>query len=91
MSRWLEVRPSGRNVRASAIRQSQDQMELPLAVQFAKHLENLTCQRVVRPDNPNLCGQVLEGGSVVWVPSTTSVIRGWARMYRWIRRFSTNG
>ncbi len=64
MIRRLQVRPSGRNVRASAIRQSQDQMELPLAVQLAEDFENLTCQRVVRTDNPNLCGQVSEGGSV---------------------------
>jgi hypothetical protein len=43
----LKIRPRGRNIRARAVRQDQDQMKLSLALQFTEYLKNLACERVV--------------------------------------------
>ena len=81
LGRWLacrhglptrEIGPVGRNQRARAVRQDQDQTQPTLSVEAAEDFERLPFKRMMSPNDPD------ERGTSTWVvcrvPSTRSRI-----------------
>ena len=80
--RWLacghgvpprEIGPVGRNQRAGAVRQDQDQAQPTLPVEAAEDFERLPFKRMMSPNDPDE-SRHLDVGSVSCLPSTRSRI-----------------
>jgi hypothetical protein len=68
----LEIRPPGRDQRAAAVRQDEDQLEPTPTAHPADQLKRAARQWVTRPHDPHRLRETLEVGSVSCVPSTKS-------------------
>jgi hypothetical protein len=68
-----EIGPVGRNQRAGAVRQDQDQAQPTLPVEAAEDFERLPFKRMMSPNDPDE-SRHLDVGSVSCLPSTRSRI-----------------
>jgi hypothetical protein len=68
----LEISPPGRNQRAAAVRQHQDQAQRATAAHPADQLKRAALQWVTRPHDPHRLREAVEVGSVSCLPSTAS-------------------
>jgi hypothetical protein len=66
----LEIGPPGRDQRAAAVRQDEDQLEPPAATHPADQLKRAALQWVTRPHDPHPLREAVEVGSVSCLPST---------------------
>src|ERR671919_1104588 len=70
-----EIGPLGRNQRAGAVRQDQDQTQPTLPVEAAEDFERLPFKWMMWPNDPDE-SRHLDVGSVSCLPSTASATRG---------------
>jgi len=70
-----EIGPVGRNQRAGAVRQDQDQTQPTLPMESAEDFERLPFKRMMWPNDPDE-SRHLDVGSVSCLPSTASATRG---------------
>jgi hypothetical protein len=72
----FEICPCGRDEQGAAVRQHQDQLELPAAAHPADQLKRATLQRVARPHDTDRRREAVEVGSVSCLLSIASATSG---------------